>query len=313
MPAESAPQQGLTIRPLTFLQVYRTVRPLRATHNGSPAPANAGNGSGARGRTPPALQPLVYHLAMSGYGAFEGQDTLGWMFLRGSHQVLVIDSLHAAEGDAAPATTEALLTFAERQARILRRRWLGALVENGTPPGGSATLATRGFRGQPLHVYRSDGTALPDKPASPNGNLQVLSGSRGDLVRARFARAAMGLEDSPDGEYLARYLLGDVVPVRHWLVVPGGDAVAYLSSGLANGRLTVEVLTDRAEQAGEAILTGLRQVLAHVSTVAGPRREVEVRIAGAKQAEALQAGLATLGFASQQHPARRLYKELLAV
>lgn len=314
MPAESAPQQGLTIRPLTFLQVYRTVGPLHTTHNGSKSPVKPGDGDGSRGRPLPALQPLVYHLAMSGYGAFDGQDSRGWMFLRGSHQVLVVDSLHTADDEAAPVAADALLGFAERQARLMRRRWLGALVEDGEPPGGNGAFAARGFQGRSVCVYRAGAPAVAPKSAVSGDGLRVLSGSRGELARARFARAALALEDSADGEYLARFLLGDVVPVRHWLVEQDGGPVAYLGSGVLAGRPVVEVLTGSARQAEAAILAGLQQVLAHVLAVAGHRREIELRIAGSEQAAALQAGLAALGFAAAETcPVQRLYKELLAV
>jgi hypothetical protein len=177
VPAAEPAEVAIAIRPLTFLHIYRLAGrlaeaarlPASCLRVDPPPPDGGLRGWLAR----PLGTALRYHWGTSGFGAYAGPEALGWLFLHGGPQVLVVDALLVAANDAANGAPggvgDLLLDFAERRAGDLRK-WLAVAVAEGDAETADR-LRARG--------YTLDPPRLPGAGAAPGGAQRWFKGPPG--------------------------------------------------------------------------------------------------------------------------------------
>lgn len=154
MPAAESAEDAIAIRPLTFLQIYRLADRLaeagRAPASCQRIDAPAPDGGLRDWLAHPLSMALRYHWGTSGFGAYAGSIALGWLFLHGGGQVLIVDALLVAANGASDGVGERLLDFAERQAGDLRK-WLAVAIAEGDAETADR-LRARGYTPDPPHL-----------------------------------------------------------------------------------------------------------------------------------------------------------------
>ncbi len=160
MPAADPPEDAIAIRPLTFLQTHRLAgrlaeadRAPAACRRIDPPPPD---GDLRDWLARPLGTALRYHWGTSGYGAYTGGTALGWLFLHGGQQVLIVDALLVAGNGASGGVGERLLDFAERRAGDLHK-WLAvAIAERDAETAGR--LRARGYTLDPPRLLGAGAT-----------------------------------------------------------------------------------------------------------------------------------------------------------
>lgn len=294
MSAEAPAGAFLTIRPLTFAQIVQSADRWKATR----VTADTG------GLPLRVLGlPIAYHLATSAFGAYDGDDAIGWMFLRGWYQVLFVEALSVVPGLHADGARALLLAFAEAQARALKRRWLAV------PASGENTSDVSYFEGLGFHrghwrVLRRD--APPDAPGRGAAvELRPLAGPAAEAAFREYALADVTAGDVDTGEaFLAQFLSDDPYRVgpRAWLARHQGAPLAYLSQGQRH----VYVAARRAQWGQPAVCDAVEQLAALAKT----QQPTVVRLASAGHHDAARTVFEQAGFV--EYPARlvRMVKHL---
>lgn|GEM_PF-6308287 len=270
----------LRISPLTYIQVFQAV-PMLLDH----LPGQFRSGPLRR----LISAPMYYHLNTSGYGAFVEDEAVGWMFVRGQHQVLTLDALVVAPAWRRHGVGRTLLEYAEKQGREQKRHWLGMRIlstnENAwgflTACGMRPASSGKVFRGQvPPRANHGD-AAL---------KLHQLDSRSGQETRQRFIELELSdVAGHEPGAYLAQYVLEGVPgrPIREWLVEYNGEQAGYL--GLYEQFLC---LACAAEWRGR--LPVIHAIQAALSAVSGLER-IDLHAGSAEHHDALRAMLAKAG------------------
>ncbi len=295
MPAEAVAESPLTIRPLTFAQIMQSADEWK-THR---VTADVG---GMPLRT--LGLPVAYHLATSAFGAYDGDDVVGWMFLRGWYQVLFVEALSVAPGPHNNAACTALLTFAEEQARTLKRRWL-ALPASGEDAATLSFFEELGFSRGHWRVLRRK-TPPPARRAGADVELRPLAGPAAEAAFREYAMADVTAGDAESSEeFLSRFLSDDPYHsgTRAWLARFGGAPLAYLSQN--TGHIYVAA---RPQYWGQAAVRDAVERVAQMAKT--PAAALVVRLASAGHHDAARPAFEEAGFA--EHPARlvRMIKHL---
>lgn len=306
MPASIAPAAA-SIRPLTFLQTLQSadvvIGALLEQESVSP---HRKQPSSLRKLGRRVTRPLYYHLVTSGYGAFDADRLIGWMYLRGWYQVLYIDTLivhHKYQGQGVGCS---LLDFAEKQAREQHREWLGLTVTTGNMAS-LGSYEAHGFERGHWRIMRcaggvSNGTALQTAV-----RLQPLLGSAAQRAFWRFATLDMNAGDTAGHPTLTRFLMQDPYhgPGLHWLVVADGVPIAYLNRSGTATQPTVFVASGPERWDSPALVDALR-----IAAGAGRIQpdSVDVRLGSSRHHESARALLEPLGFSEQPAAMLRMFK-----
>lgn len=231
MSAETSRPTPYRVFPLSFLQIYQAAGPvMNALMEQDLSVRQWFGGSRAlQISTVGFVIPLYYHWVTSGYGAYVDQQMVGWIFLRGWHQVLYIEALAVALAYRRRGVGRELLRFAEEQARQLRREWLGLGVTVENKPAVQLYEAEDFRRGHQRILYRDSGehVALPNG----TGQLQPLLGAGAWQAFTLYAEHDLRAGEPETGAIQSRFLSREPYRVftgRHWLVKMDGKAVAYL-------------------------------------------------------------------------------------
>ncbi len=297
LPPEQLSAADVTIRPLTFVQVCQAAGRLAEARRAQAALT-------LRAPLQVLSLPLVYHWATSGYGAFYGEQPVGWLFLRGWPQVLVVEALVVPGEWQQRGVEPILLAFAVEQARELQRQWLGLTALLGDA--------------QRLEFYRALGFACghwrvmrrerpPESPAPSGGAPSVRRAAQ--RACQDFARLDVGAADAQGEAYLAGFLSRDPYcrAGRSWLVMHEGQPIACLNQHQRAGQTTL-YLASAPEWWGSTPLLDAISVAPHAPGAApGP---VELRLGSSGHHDAARAALEALGFTERPAAIAPLFKRV---
>mgnify|MGYP000045519176 CR=1 FL=1 len=251
--------------------------------------------------------PLYYHWLTSGYGAFSGEQPVGWLYLRGWNQMLYIQTLAVHPDWRHKGIGTALMHFAEQQARELHRPWLGLRVSLKNQPA-IQLYESLGYRRGPWRVMQRE-EMPPEWPESSRAvQLRPLAGLAALQAYSRFSRLDLTAGDAWAAEVLDNFVKADFQwwSCRHWLVISEGQPVACLSrckrdSG-ADLRLASEADWWGSPQEVEAIRLALRS--------SDRLSRITVQTASNGHHEVLCSRLEPLGFVERPATTARMVKHL---
>jgi GNAT superfamily N-acetyltransferase len=251
--------------------------------------------------------PLYYHWLTSGYGAFSGEQPVGWLFLRGWHQMLYIETLAVHPNWRNKGIGTALMDFAEQQARELHRSWLGLRVTLSNQPA-VQLYESLGYQRGPWRVMQKEGISSGWPGAGHAIQLRSLAGLAAFQAYARFAHLDLTAGDAWGAEALDNFLEVDFHwgPGQHWLVIFEGRPIAYLSRHKKGQETELRLACDAdwwgSSQEVEAIGLALR-------TPDRPLR-VTIRASSNGHHETMRPTLESLGFVEQPMATTRMVKRL---
>lgn len=245
------------------------------------------------------FMPLYYHLITSGYGAFVGEDMAGWLYLRGWRQILYIETIATRPAWRKQGVGDALMRFAEGQARELHRQWLGLTV-TATNEAAVRLYERHGYRRAHWRIAQHNGANALPSGESQEVRLKPIFGPAAWQAYRRFTTIDLAAGDEWAATASTRLLEFD--PHRQWgkewLVTVDDQAVAYLNrhGSRANPNLYFACGPDwwtdpRMTQAIRAAL----------NDGASTSRSITLRLASSSHHDAALPLLSEIGFVS--HPA----------
>jgi GNAT superfamily N-acetyltransferase len=309
-PARSA-QAGHQIVPLSFLQIYQSADSIlnalleqdsvtQRWFGGSPLLRSVVSHSG---------MPLYYHWATSGYGVLNGDELLGWMFLRGWEQVLYVETLAVRPQARRRGVATALLDFATQIAQELHREWLGLTV---TVTNENAVRLYEGQKFQPGHWRILKHENLADIPwgETPNVELRRLLGPGAERAFKHFSKVDLEASDPDTVSAHVRFLPRELyrrVWGRHWGVRINGRMVAYLHHHRYDKRQIVYLASEPQWWGSPMLLQTLLKTLAGQSAQCD---SIEVRLASRAHHEAACAVLVNAGFSDEPALTMKMIRNL---
>jgi ribosomal protein S18 acetylase RimI-like enzyme len=232
--------EGITIRPLTFVDnLVHTETLVQSLIRRDVAFQLLERSPAAYVAARWAALPVYYHIACTGYGAFDGEKLAGMLYLRGWRRALHVDALAVHPDYRRRGVGRALLRVIEQQARTLRRPWLSLRVTVGNKAA-VKLYKSEGFRPTHHSVLQIDGQALVSTQAMQQGKRITLR----PLVRpgAHAAYFDYTHDDLAVGDAWAADILTAQMATRppsygrrRWLCQVDGHGIGYLTlRGLAN-------------------------------------------------------------------------------
>lgn len=223
---------NITICPLPFWPIYESVGDLMASmlEQDITFQKLLGRSRILRALARGLLLPLYYHLATSGYGAFVGEELAGWLYLRGWRQILYIETLATRPAWRKQGIGDALMCFAENQARELHRQWLGLTV-SAANEAAVQLYERQGYCRAHWRIVQHDGEKGLPSEGDPHVRLQPIFGLAAWQAHRHFTALDLGAGDgwvAPASTRLMEFdphrQLG-----REWLVMVDDQPVAYLN------------------------------------------------------------------------------------
>jgi hypothetical protein len=250
--------------------------------------------------------PLYYHLLTSGYGVMIQNQLVGWLYLRGWHQVLYVETLATHPDWRRQGIGTALLRFAEQQAGILGREWMALTV---TVPNPAVKLYEKeGYRRAHWRVMMHSGKPAVAEGTSGSVNLRPVFGPAAENAYYHFSELDQRAGDAWAADAIAR--LSNYDPYRQlgrdYLVEVAGQAVGYLNLHLAGGRQVIYLAAPPDWWGNQEILR------AAILAIHDAERHFEVcfRLASSGHHDAARPVLIEMGFAEQPAATTRMFKRL---
>jgi GNAT superfamily N-acetyltransferase len=300
------------ISPLTFLQIYQSTDSVMqalleqdATFQQwflSPFPWRP------LGRF--LVVPLYYHFATSGYGALVNDSVVGWLYLRGWHQVMYIEVVATHPDWRRQGVATSLLRFAERQARNLNRQWI-ALTVTLDNLAAVKLYEKEGYQcGHWRLLGHPDGLQAPANDEA-KVTLRPVFGPAAETAFRTHTELDERAGDTWAAPAMLRLLNYDPyrLPGREWIVEVDGQPAGYLHRHEAGGHATLYLAAPpewwhRPEMR--------KAVLIAASDGAQRAMPVWLRLASSGHHEAVREAFAELGFTEQPATTARMFKNLLA-
>lgn len=222
----------ITICPLPFWPTYESAGALLASMLEQDATLQKwlGRSGILRALARGFFLPTYYHLTTSGYGAFVGEELAGWLYLRGRRQILYIETLATRPAWRKQGIGNALVCFAEAQARELHRQWLGLTV-TATNEAAVRLYERNGYRRAHWRIVQHDGEKGLPSAHDQTVRLQPVFGLAAWRAYRRFTAIDLEAGDGWAAPASTRLLGFDPhrQPGREWLVMVDDQPVAYLN------------------------------------------------------------------------------------
>ena len=307
-----ATEPNLTIRPLTFLQTFRSAGSVAEMLLDSDARVQCWFGTSRRARLAARMtaMPFFYHYMTSGYGAFVGEELAGWLYVRGWYQVLYVEALAVRPEWRRHGIGTTLMDFAEAQAREQHREWLGLTLSLASTAAMRLVEAHGCERGH-WHILQRSGP--PGPPSTDGVRLQPVIGQAARYAYRHFAARDLTAGDTSDKVTLTRFLTRDPYhqPGRHWVALYEGQPIAYLNRHTAPGGLVVYVAGEPEWWGQEPLLRAVALALA-APPLPGTPGEVVVRLGSSGHHDAARAAFEQRGFSEGEAVVTRMVKHLTA-
>ncbi len=312
MPAMLPSEPGMSIRPLTFLQILQAAQHIvedrlayeTVVRHGPNAPVPAHSLAHILGL------PLLYHWTTSGYGAFYGEQPVGWMFLRGWYQVLYIEALIVLPEWRDRGIEETLLACAECHARQLQRQWLGLTITADNNKNLEFYKARGYLRGhwRVLHHESLPPASLGAKEAV---RLVPVVGLAARRAFRHYASLDLGAVDAPNEITLARFLARDpyCCPRRGYLVVYQSQPIGYVNINPHRLPLTVYLASGREWWGSQPMVDAVRIAL---RTSGRAPTSLDLRLGSNAHHDAARTRFEEMGFAEQPAVSTLMFKRISA-
>jgi ribosomal protein S18 acetylase RimI-like enzyme len=242
MASQYSDKPDLNISPLTFLQVYQSADTLMSALIEKDATFRhwftAPQGWRQFGRY--VIVPLYYHLMTSGYGVMVENRLVGWLYLRGWHQVVYIETLATDPIWRKRGVGTALLDFAEQQAHVLGREWLALTVtlEN---RAAVKLYEKQGYRRMHWHVMQHPGDLDLGGTGLSGVGLRLVFGPAAESAYRHYSELDRRAGDTWAAEAASR--LSSYDPYRQlgreWQIEVDGQASGYLNVHQSGGYLVI--------------------------------------------------------------------------
>lgn len=313
---ETTPQPGVSIRPLTFLHTYQIADQLTSPRAAQTTDIATGQAMPrwlrASAITRALGMPLYYYWATSGFDAFDGERSIGWIFLRGWFQLFYVDALLVHPEWAGRDVEAQLLGFAEQQARELKREWIG-LTLNTTGGETPEWFEERGYQRTHWRVMHHTDFSLALRTSGQGVELRRLFGRKQRDAFRRFARQELDVGNEPAREPLTRFLMPRPTrwPGKSWHVVFDAHAIGTLNLRKQAGRVVMHIAAPEEWWGSAPLLAGVQLALqSEREVLSGERRTLDLRFASSGHHEAARDALSALGFDERPAATVRLFKRL---
>lgn len=310
MPSDHVTASDVPICPLTFLQTYRSTEVVLNSllERDTSVQEYIGELGALRVLATRVVLPLYYHWLTSGYGAFVGEEPVGWLYLRGWRQMLYIQTLAVHPDWRHKGIGTALMNFAEQQARELHRPWLGLRVALNNQPA-MQLYESLGFRRGLWRVMWREGVPSSWPEVGHTAQLRPLAGLAAFQAYSRFSRLDLMAGDAWGAEVLGNFLAADFhwQPCRHWLVMSDGKPIAYLSGCSRKTKVEVRVACGADWWGSPQLVEAIRLAL---NSSSSQPLYVAVRMGSNGHHEAMRPALESLGFVERPAINTRMVKHL---
>jgi GNAT superfamily N-acetyltransferase len=304
-------EPDLSIWPLTFLQVYQTADTVMCALLEKDASFRrlfvSSEGLRQVGRY--LIVPFYYHLLTSGYGAMVGNQQVGWLYLRGWHQVLYVETLTIHPDWRRKGVGTSLLQFAEEQARVLGREWMALTGTLANEPA-IALYEKAGYRRGHWRVMRHTGELRLDGQAPANVTLHPVLGPAAEIAYRTYSEQDQRAGDGWAAEAIVR--LSNYDPYRglggEWVIEVDGKTAGYLNIHLDDGTAVVYFSTG-PEWWGRA---DILKAAFHCMQPAERQLPILFRAASSDHHDAARPALTEMGFVEEPADTARFYKHLPA-
>jgi len=301
-------EPDLSIWPLTFLQVYQTADTVMCALLEKDANFRrlaASEGLRQVGRY--LIVPFYYHLLTSGYGAMVGNQQVGWLYLRGWHQVLYIETLTIHPDWRRKGVGTSLLQFAEEQARILSREWMALTATLANEPA-VALYEKAGYRRGHWRVMHHPGDLHLKDPAPAHVILHPVLGPAAEIAYRTYSEQDQRAGDAWAAEAIVR--LSNYDPYRglggEWVIEVDGRTAGYLNIHIDEGTAVVYLSTGPEWWNRVDILNAAFQCM----QPAERHLPICFRVASSGHHDAACAALTEMGFVAEPAVTARFYKHL---
>lgn len=300
----------LSIWPLTFLQVYESADTVMSAllEKDDIFRKWFVSSEGWRQLGRYVIVPLYYHLRTSGYGAMIDNHLVGWLYLRGWHQVLYIETLATRQEWRQKGVGASLLRFAEQQAHILGREWMSLTVTLANTA--AVTLyETEGYQRGHWRVMQHPPNMDVAGGAPDKVILRPVFGPPAESAYRIYSEQDQRAGDGWAAEAVVR--LSSYDPYRQlgreWVVEVGGKPVGYLNLHQSAECLVLYLAAPSEWWGSPDILK------AALLAIQEPEKHLPVcfRLASGGHHEAARPILAGMGFEEQPAVTTRMFKRLL--
>lgn len=309
-PARSAETEHL-IAPLTFLQIYRsTDRVLSALLEQDAVVQQWFGGSWAfRTLATHTGMPLYLHWATSGYGVLDGDELLGWLFLRGWHQILYVETLAVRPDARQRGIGAALMEFAEAQAHELNREWLGLSVAVLNEKA-VRLYEQMGYQRGHWHILCCDGEPALPHVSLPPVQLRPLVGLAAERVFYQQTTLDLAASDPETADVRVRFLSRE--PYRrilgqHWAVIADGKTIAYLHQHYQADKTILYVASESVWWGSQTLTSALFSLLRNRNNPGG---KIEIRFASTGHHNATCPALQSIGFTQEPAVTMKMLKKV---
>ena len=300
----------LSIRPLTFLNTYRSLGVIASALAECDGQLKSIPGRLLWLRVVDRLSamPLYYHWITSGYGLFADDNPIGWFYTRGWRQAIHIETLVVHPDWRRRGVGRCLLRFAETQARLQRRRWLTIAMPVGNVPA-TTLCESEGFQRVHWRVVHRDAGSIDRPTEQSRVRLQRLVGLSARLCYRQFARLDLDAGETwgPD---IAVGLLADIprrMGVQQWRVWDDERPVAYLSVNGSHASPSIYLAAAPEYWGSSLVVDAIKLAL---SRLGEPAPGVDLRLGSNDHHVAARDGLADLGFTERPASHVRMLKRL---
>jgi GNAT superfamily N-acetyltransferase len=305
MPGQSPePEIKPDITPLTFLQAWLAAGIVA----GSEPEFRQGQAVLRR-----LVRPLYQHYTTAAYGAWIEDKPVGWLYLRGWHQVLCIDALDVHPEWRGQGIDRALLAFAEMRAAELKRAWLGAVLAAERQGDLLALLESHGFSSGCRRQFEADPARLAALALDQSLPIRPVAGGRAHQEWRRLQLADLSAGDQADDPLQAGFLAASLAAHpsdRCWVVTQDGRSAACLAAHTRKTLLRISVASEPAWWDSPQLLATLRFIL---DAAAALPALLALRLGSSGHHEAAKARLLAAGFAETPAPQVRLLKRITPV
>ena len=303
-------ESGVSIRPLTFLQILQAARYIVEDRLAYETVVRHGPGAPV---PPPSLAhtlglPLCYHWATSGYGAFYGEQPVGWVFLRGWYQVLYIEALVVLTGWRERGIEEMLLACAECHARALQRQWLGLTITADNNKSLEFYKARGYLRGHWRILHHE---SLPPDTLQAEGAIQLapVVGLAARRAFHHYASLDLSAADASNEIALVRFLAQD--PYRRsghdYLVVYQGQPIGYVNVNQHRLPLTIYLASGREWWGSRPMVEAVRIALRASGRAS---TSLDLRLGSSAHHDAARTCFGEMGFTEQPAVSTLMFKRI---